>query len=1034
MSVLADHLFSSAYQLGSGPGGSNVQKIWKDYAGAGVKIAVIDDGVWYNALDIRGRIDLINSYDFRDFDSDPMGSNADFHGTAVWGVLGSGYNDGMGTAGVSYDASVGVLRIGFGTNDPPLSIGLALTWAAQRQDVTNCSWGYSNPFDDDPNDPYLQSIFSAITSAASVGRRGLGEVIVFSAGNEREIQDETALHGILTSIYTIAVGATDSTGRVASFSTPGSSLLVSAAGVDVPTTDVPGSIGFANSDYVLASGTSFSAPIVSGVAAIMLDSNSGLGLRDVQDILAYSAHRATGVVEITNGAGSWNGGGLQFSNDVGFGIVDAFAAARLSESWLAGDAAPATASNSVISKSLMNFGSFVAPEGGGWSQVSIVFPSSLLIEKATLSVTVNQNILADDLYLISPSGTSSHILTAHTGLPSDRATWPTPFGNALLLESNAFLGEQAQGSWTLRFRDTLPDGATGPLSNIQLSVFGSSASGERKFIYTDEFFSLAADYSRIAMGNATGSNDVLFGAALTKKIWADLAGQSTTLGNITLTPVAGSFFESAIGGDGDDALAGTDGANTLWGGRGGDVITGRGGDDELRGGEGDDIISGGSGIDTAFWNGDSTLFSISKFSDGTIVVAQSGVGSINEGRDVLTGVEYLAFGSPFSAPHSWATRTDVSSLALAPGLPSANVVSAPTVGGAYIGGAGRDDIFLPSSGAVAYAGFGVDTVVGGSGTDTLYVGGTLSALRWMSRSEVDVTLSSIGNGEIIFKPGIGNLFGGQALDTTFTSLDDIRFADGRMSFSPGSVPSSVDRLYATMLGRHSDALGLADWTHQIEAGQKSYTDVVSTILSLPEGINRLGILNNSQFIQDIYLDGLGRNPTLQENSAWLNALTSGSASRVSAIVFVATSQEAQNHQLATASLGGYVADWDAMRAARCYWTALDRSPDAPGLAFWADQLKSLTQTISQMAHGFVASAEFQSLYGTMDAGAFVTQLYHNVFNRAPDPGGYAAWTTYMSAGGHDKGDVIMGFLDSGEMLVRQSLTLSNGIDLFGLPT
>ena len=34
-----------------------------------------------------------------------------------------------------------------------------------------------------------------------------------------------------------------------------------------------------------------------------------------------------------NGADNWNGGGLHFSNDYGFGLVDAHAAVRLAETW-----------------------------------------------------------------------------------------------------------------------------------------------------------------------------------------------------------------------------------------------------------------------------------------------------------------------------------------------------------------------------------------------------------------------------------------------------------------------------------------------------------------------------------------------------------------------------------------------------------------------------------------------------------------------------------------------------------------------------
>jgi subtilisin family serine protease len=80
-------------------------------------------------------------------------------------------------------------------------------------------------------------------------------------------------------------------------------------------------------------GTSFSSPVVSGVAALMLDANPGLGWRDVQEILAATAGRTGSPAGWSfNGADNWNGGGMHVSHDYGFGLVDAYAAVRVAES------------------------------------------------------------------------------------------------------------------------------------------------------------------------------------------------------------------------------------------------------------------------------------------------------------------------------------------------------------------------------------------------------------------------------------------------------------------------------------------------------------------------------------------------------------------------------------------------------------------------------------------------------------------------------------------------------------------------------
>ena len=66
-------------------------------------------------------------------------------------------------------------------------------------------------------------------------------------------------------------------------------VLVTAPAVLILTTDIPSPIAEFDGKYSRGTGTSFAAPIVSGVAALMLDANPNLGWRDVQNIIAASA-------------------------------------------------------------------------------------------------------------------------------------------------------------------------------------------------------------------------------------------------------------------------------------------------------------------------------------------------------------------------------------------------------------------------------------------------------------------------------------------------------------------------------------------------------------------------------------------------------------------------------------------------------------------------------------------------------------------------------------------------------------------------
>ena len=127
----------------------------------------------------------------------------------------------------------------------------------------------------------------------------------------------------------MSVGATDTQGRLANFSSRGdfaSALFrptVVAPGVNVVSlrgsgvTNVTGAEGIANGDlkrlslselpyYTTASGTSFSAPQVSGTIALMLEANPNLTPANVRDILQRSATPLPPYYEHEVGAGMLN--------------------------------------------------------------------------------------------------------------------------------------------------------------------------------------------------------------------------------------------------------------------------------------------------------------------------------------------------------------------------------------------------------------------------------------------------------------------------------------------------------------------------------------------------------------------------------------------------------------------------------------------------------------------------------------------------------------------------------------------------------
>jgi subtilisin family serine protease len=115
----------------------------------------------------------------------------------------------------------------------------------------------------------------------------------------------------------IAVGATDQNNQRANFSNYGSQLNIVAPGVDIYSTTL-------NNSYTTSSGTSFSSPQVSGVAALVLSVNPTLTGQQVRDIIESTAQKVGGYnyqTDPNHPNGTWN-------NEMGYGMVDAYAAVQ----------------------------------------------------------------------------------------------------------------------------------------------------------------------------------------------------------------------------------------------------------------------------------------------------------------------------------------------------------------------------------------------------------------------------------------------------------------------------------------------------------------------------------------------------------------------------------------------------------------------------------------------------------------------------------------------------------------------------------
>jgi len=112
---------------------------------------------------------------------------------------------------------------------------------------------------------------------------------------------------------------------------------------------------------------------------------------------------------------------------------------------------------------------------------------------------------------------------------------------------------------------------------------------------------------------------------------------------------------------------------------------------------------------------------------------------------------------------------------------------------------------------------------------------------------------------------------------------------------------------------------------------------------------------------------------------------------------------------------------------RLYQAAFDRAPDTVGLKHNVELFDG-GLTLQELSGGFIASTEFIGLYGASPSDtAFVTALYFNVLDRAPDAPGLADWIALLADGSQSRETVLIGFSESDENMINIAPAIADGI-------
>lgn len=238
--------------------------------------------------------DGIASGDIRD-DNGRAGSQFHSHGTMVAGIVGASGNNGMGVSGVAWNVRLMIVKVldcgspGGGTPTGYMAdVAEGIRYARQMgADIINLSLA-SDPDDTTADSPNLRSAISA-AEAEDV-------IIVAAAGNYGNTSDPKpgypAAYNQFSNLVAIGASVWTAGNTWASYSSYSGAVDFAAPGNQVTSTvrtDVGLAVPYGKADQ----GTSFSAPLASGMFALMLSRNSRLGHETYIELAREAATPAT---------------------------------------------------------------------------------------------------------------------------------------------------------------------------------------------------------------------------------------------------------------------------------------------------------------------------------------------------------------------------------------------------------------------------------------------------------------------------------------------------------------------------------------------------------------------------------------------------------------------------------------------------------------------------------------------------------------------------------------------------------------------
>jgi len=455
-----------------------------------IVVQVVDTGVDADHEDLVQNMDLSLS---RNSDTKTMGDPVETgtHGTMCAGIIGARAFNAKGLRGVAPFVKIaGSNWLGYQStteleeawtkNDPTAKIA-----------ICSNSWGTESA---SPDTFYEDLMKWGAENLRDINGTSRGKIFVKAAGNGRGNNHDSGLSYASSNPYVITVAALKNDNTHASYSSPGSNILVSGYSGDfynnsatIATTTVAGSSAL-QSDmswdsskgcYVRSSdgecaeptwnedvnynytygmnGTSAATPTVAGSLALVVEACPALSWRDIRYLVVKNAIK----VDTTNSTWQTNSAGFHHSVDYGFGLINP--KAMIDECQNSYTPLPAS---STFKESFDPVDISIPDSDTGGISYEFDVNTDKTIEWLGVTVYSNHTYGGDlQIYLTSPSGTKARLMLGGNSGGKYSLSAGFRYGSV------AFYGEQSSGRWKLDIADVV-NGDTGDLQSIDFEVFG----------------------------------------------------------------------------------------------------------------------------------------------------------------------------------------------------------------------------------------------------------------------------------------------------------------------------------------------------------------------------------------------------------------------------------------------------------------------------------------------------------------------------------------------------------------------------------